>query len=182
MVVSRNPPRIFSKGRLHIYKNSRIQGCKRKREERHTPILDVKWTSPARDFLKINYGGARRTKGNNGVGVVIWDHKGLVVAAMAEPILHSTGSDHIESWAMWKAVSLAKELAFQNIHIKGDALTVIKAINTTENNRSNIGGIIEGIKVELALFPKLICFTLEKMATRWPLAKLATSLNEPMTW
>ncbi|KAL7000921.1 hypothetical protein U1Q18_002073 [Sarracenia purpurea var. burkii] len=71
---------------------------------------------------------------------------------MAEPTQRSIDSDLVECLALWKAVTFTRDLGIQNIHIEGDSLTVIKEINSTGEDRSYLGGIMEAIKAELALF------------------------------
>ncbi|KAL7000668.1 hypothetical protein U1Q18_001821 [Sarracenia purpurea var. burkii] len=93
-------------------------------------------------------------------------------------------SDVVECWAMWKGIILVKDLGIRNIHVEGDSLKVTNAINSPGEDKSVIGGIIESIKAEIALFHKSICSHVQRNgnSVAHALAKLATSLEEPIRW
>ncbi|KAL6962164.1 hypothetical protein U1Q18_037118 [Sarracenia purpurea var. burkii] len=108
----------------------------------HNQERDIKRQAPGSDFYKANFDGATKKNGHDNIGVVIRDSRGSVVASMANPVQHNNDSDLVESLALWKAVKLAKDLGIKNIHVEGDSLTVVKAINSAGIDRSHIGGVI----------------------------------------
>ncbi|KAL6989882.1 hypothetical protein U1Q18_015633 [Sarracenia purpurea var. burkii] len=103
---------------------------------------------------------------------------------MANPVQHNNDSDLVESLALWEVVKLTKDLGIINIHVEGDLLTVVKAINFAGIDRSHIGGITEAIKAELNLFTNSICSHMRRKGNSisHELVRLATMINEPMNW
>jgi hypothetical protein len=55
----------------------------------------------------------------------------------------------VESMAALRAVLFSKEMGFDNILFKGDAMQVIKAIEVQEPSFNSFGQFIEGIQLEL---------------------------------
>ncbi|KAL6997309.1 hypothetical protein U1Q18_007435, partial [Sarracenia purpurea var. burkii] len=151
-------------------------------------VIGRAWTSnnqpPKSGFYKANIDGATRKNGHDDIEVVIWDSRGLMVSLIAYPVQYNNDSDLVESLALWKAVTLAKDLGIRNIHVEGDSLTTIKAINSAEIDRSHIGGITEAIKAELNLFTSSVCSHIRRISNSIAneLARLATSINDPKTW
>ncbi|KAL6989956.1 hypothetical protein U1Q18_015708 [Sarracenia purpurea var. burkii] len=81
-------------------------------------------------------------------------------------------------------VRLARDLGIQHVHFEADSLNVIKAINSTDVDRSHIGGIIEATKAKLALFTNSICSHIRRKGSSiaHELARLATLIGAPRTW
>ncbi|KAL6976934.1 hypothetical protein U1Q18_025721 [Sarracenia purpurea var. burkii] len=77
-----------------------------------------------------------------------------------------------------------RDLGIQKIHVEGDSLTVINAVNSEGVDRSLIGSITEAIKAELALFSSTICTHIRRNgnSVAHGLARLATSGIEPRKW
>ncbi|KAL6979888.1 hypothetical protein U1Q18_021544 [Sarracenia purpurea var. burkii] len=103
---------------------------------------------------------------------------------MAEPIQRNNDCDLVECLALWKAIHFARELGIRHVHLEGDSLNVIKAINSMDVDRSHIGGIIEATKAEIALFTNSICSHIRRKGNSiaHALARLATSISAPRTW
>jgi hypothetical protein len=83
------------------------------------------------------------------LGIVARDYEGFVLAGprttrnfLFEPVV-------VEALAVLHAMELSKEIGFNDIILKGDALQIVKAIKATFNNWSNIGHIVEGINIGL---------------------------------
>ncbi|CAL5400558.1 unnamed protein product [Camellia sinensis] len=120
---------------LLIIKN-RTPGCNRRASE-------VGWCAPANGWLKINFDGAlfKELKAV-GVGVVIRNHLGEVMAALSERLPFWVDSDCAEAYAATKAVELARDLGFSDIHLEGDSLRIVKALREEAEFMSEYGHIL----------------------------------------
>ena len=68
----------------------------------------VRWIPPPASSLKINFDGALFEDINAaGLGVVVRDHRGLVLASWAENVRLTPTSDDVEAMAAAKAITLA---------------------------------------------------------------------------
>jgi len=87
-----------------------------------------------------------------GVGVVVRDDQGRVVASLARAI---PGIDHptvAESWAAWLAVELYCVLGFQKVSFEGDSMILVSALNSEDHCWSAYGQLIEDTKIKLNSF------------------------------
>ncbi|XP_028115289.1 uncharacterized protein LOC114313136 isoform X4 [Camellia sinensis] len=120
---------------LLIIKN-RTPGCNRRASE-------VGWCAPANGWLKINFDGAlfKELKAV-GVGVVIRNHLGEVMAALSERLPFWVDSDCAEAYAATKAVELARDLGLSDIHLEGDSLRIVKVLREEAEFMSEYGHIL----------------------------------------
>ena len=63
-----------------------------------------------------------------GLGIVVRDSGGLVVAAMVEKIIKPHSIECLEALAARRVVIFAKEIGLQQSHFEGDSETVIKRL------------------------------------------------------
>lgn len=78
------------------------------------------------------------------LGIVARDYEGFVLAARRTIRNFLVESAVAEALATLHAMELSKEIGFNDIILKGDALQIVKAIKVTFNNWSNIEYIVEG--------------------------------------
>jgi ribonuclease HI len=64
-----------------------------------------------------------------GVGAILIDEKGQVVAAMAKVIPHFRDPTVAEAVALWKAVNLCSDIGVSQVEFEGDSLEVVQAVN-----------------------------------------------------
>lgn len=87
------------------------------------------WRVPQAGFVKVNFDGAIFGDSRlSGVGVVIKDSNGAVLASCAEKIGQVYKAEETEALAALKALTFAHELGFQNVVLEGDALGLIQAL------------------------------------------------------
>ncbi|KAF3969587.1 hypothetical protein CMV_006634 [Castanea mollissima] len=101
---------------LHDYKRMQPMRIANTNANLHTA---ANWTPPHTPFLKINYNGVIfRDDNSAGIGVVIRDSEGGVLASLAEniPLLQTVAE--VEAAAVRRAVTLAKDLQFNSYHIR----------------------------------------------------------------
>ncbi|KAL0008813.1 hypothetical protein SO802_010315 [Lithocarpus litseifolius] len=81
--------------------------------------------------------------GEAGIGVVVRNEKGEVMASLAKklPILESV--EMLEALAVRRAVIFSAELGLHQVVIEGDSEIVFKALSSRCLERSSIGHIIK---------------------------------------
>ena len=92
-----------------------------------------------------------------GIGVVIREEKGRVVAAMSKTrqgILEpSTG----EAFGAFHAARLITELGLQNLILEGDAKQIVEAISSHTSTWSRYGHLVDDTKRLLCSLPRWKC-------------------------
>ncbi|KAL0003155.1 hypothetical protein SO802_016936 [Lithocarpus litseifolius] len=125
------------------------------RPQRETP----KWEPPPSPSLKINFDGAFfRDKDEAGLGVVVRDSHGKVIASLVEKIQLPSSSDEVEALAAVRAITLAMDLNLPSFIVKGDSEVVISALRKEEESFSSFGHLILSAKHYL-LFCNCISFS-----------------------
>ncbi|XP_075633668.1 uncharacterized protein LOC142606158 [Castanea sativa] len=102
------------------------------------------WAPPQDDFYKVNYNAAIfDTMGHAGLGVVIRDCNGNVVAALSLKIGLPHSVETAEALAALRAVVFAKELRIFKVVVEGDCLKVVQALKAKERCNTLYGIVIE---------------------------------------
>ena len=110
------------------------------------PVERVKWQPPGEGLYKINYDGAVfNESGEAGIGIIVRDARGEVIAALAEKLIYPGSVVVLESLAARRAVSFAMELGLSSSIIEGDSEVVFKALRNSDWHHSSIGEIVKDI-------------------------------------
>ncbi|XP_059431505.1 uncharacterized protein LOC132165008 [Corylus avellana] len=89
----------------------------------------VRWSAPLQGWVKANWDAALdRKSGWMGLGVVIRDSQGNMVAARCEVQKGSLVPAAAEAQAFLLAVQLCRELGLEHVHFEGDAKAVIDSV------------------------------------------------------
>ena len=76
----------------------------------------VRWQPPAENFIKANFDGAVFGEEQAaGIGVVLRDSEGQVLAALSEKVRLPTTVEVIEMLAARRAATFARELGFSRV-------------------------------------------------------------------
>lgn len=99
----------------------------------------VRWKSPWRGWIKINFDGAREAEGIRArVCFVVRSYDAVVVAAMAPPV-HDSGINNIELLATWFALSWAHNMIGMNtIWLHGDFRIVVELLNQVPHTNDDL--------------------------------------------
>lgn len=98
-----------------------------------SPPKPVKWNLPPINRLKINFDGAVfKNEGLAGLGVIIQNDKGLVMATSSQTIPLPTSIEMVELLAARSAFCLARELQFDQVIVEGDSQLEIKKLNSKD--------------------------------------------------
>ena len=110
-----------------------------------------KWEPPPPSHLKVNFDGAVfREIEEAGLGAVVRDSHGKVLAALAEKIKLPSSSDEVEALVAVRAITLAVDLNLPSFIVEGDSNVVISALRKEEESFSSFGHLICSIKHYLA--------------------------------
>ncbi|XP_023885142.1 uncharacterized protein LOC111997298 [Quercus suber] len=111
----------------------------------------VRWQPPPETNHKANFDGAVFRENNRaGLGVVIQNHQGQVLASLSENILLPPSTDDVEAVAAVRAKSFATELGFSSII--GDSEVAIKALKNEEESLATFGHMISAARPTIDAF------------------------------
>ena len=104
----------------------------------------IKWRPPLGELYKTNYDGAVFSEsGEAGIGVVVQDAKGEVIAALAEKITYPGSVVLLEALATRRAAKFIVELGISLFEFEGDLEVVYRALRTTDWSHPSFGQIIK---------------------------------------
>ncbi|XP_059461922.1 uncharacterized protein LOC132190915 [Corylus avellana] len=114
----------------------------------------TRWKAPANGWVKVNWEIALdKANGRIGVGVIVRNEVGAVIAAKGSTRLGLQDATAAEALGAFLAVCLCKGLRFTQIYLEGDAKIVVDAVTAGEPSSQNFGQLIDDIRALLALFP-----------------------------
>ena len=87
-----------------------------------------------------------------GLGVVIRNNKGEVMAAFAEKIPLPYSRVSLETLAARRAIPFVADLGFSQSIFKGDSEILVKALDNENHSLASIGHIIKDIQFTLSFF------------------------------
>lgn len=112
--------------------------------------VPVCWQTPPEGTIKVNFDAAiNKNTGFTGLGLTARDHKGYLLGAkcLTKPFL--TDAHTAELMAASYAVNFCLEVGLFNVIFEGDALNVIREVNSNPPFLSRSGHFVEGIKQEV---------------------------------
>nr|POF03114.1 hypothetical protein CFP56_63925 [Quercus suber] len=98
-------------------------------------------------WFKANVNGAIFKESNSaGIGVVVRDSQGWVLATLLKKVEGVQEAEVIETLAIRRAIRFAIETSFNCVIIESDSLGVVKAIQDSADSTCHFGHIIEDMK------------------------------------
>jgi ribonuclease HI len=89
------------------------------------PQIRTKWKPPQLGRYKVNYDGAMFEESSEaGIGVIIRNDKGEVMASMCHRIHYPHSIEAMEAYAARITAQLAIDLGFKEVDIEGDSITI----------------------------------------------------------
>ena len=124
---------------LSLYQRS---GSKSSRQQSRPKT--IKWTPPNQHSFKTNFDGAIFSdKGEAGLGVVIQDHAGEIIAALSEKIPQPPSVTCLELLVARQAAIFVHEVRLQDSIMEGDSKTVINSLRKGEMFQSAYDHLIK---------------------------------------
>ena len=115
------------------------------------------WRPPPSELFKINFDGVVFPHDKKlGIGVVIRDHKGLVIASCSKLLHQELCNADIMAIAAGWALSFALEVGVKRVVLEGDSLTIIKGLMEEERLLVPLGLLIEDAKQLSQHFDELL--------------------------
>lgn len=130
------------------------------------------------DLVKINFDSANCSSTNkSGLGVVIRDSMGQVLASCSKVVNQAYGSSGVEAMACYRNWR-------ENEVLEGDSLLVVKALTNSKSSMSHIGPLINDAKYYSNSFEKLLYsrITRDCNSVTHNLAKHALNIQDFLAW
>ncbi|MBA0549325.1 hypothetical protein Golob_020361 [Gossypium lobatum] len=171
-----NEQEVISFINAYLSENDFIEGVFMTR----TMPKNIKWEPPDRNLIKINFDASFQQSLNiSKAGIIARNKNGLIMAACIYPFLNISTPELPKAWACLHAVTFGEELGFKEICVDGDALTIIKGVTATGEDRSCISNVIKAVQNKGANFTKRTFRFVPRSAT---LAKEGRSYEWPKYW
>ena len=120
------------------------------------PRMRVCWQPPPQGTIKINFDGATSANDQaSGIGIVLRDENGSVLASLAQQLPHLYTPLNIEAKATSRAPQFAAELGFNRVILEGDCQVLIKALKEDSMFLCDDGLFIEDVLFYANFFNKL---------------------------
>ena len=111
------------------------------------PVLQQSWLPPSDQLYKVNVDGAVfKARNESGVGAIVRDANGLVVAALSKKIHAPLGPLEVEAKAFELGLEFAKDVGLQEFIVEGDSLNVVRALQGLSLPPISVMSIIYGIQ------------------------------------
>ena len=124
----------------------------------------VRWKPPPPGMVKVNFDGAIfSTQSSAGLGMVVRDQAGLVLATLSQKIPLPTSVETVEVIAARRALIFALELDFESVMVVGDSEIIINTIREKTLLSSNLGHILEDIHVLSCSFSSISFHHIKRM-------------------
>ena len=134
----------------------------------HSP--PTRWVPPENGLYKVNYDAAIfDSLGYAGLGVVIRDSTGQIIAALSQKIGLPHSVETTEALAALRAVVFAKELSVFKGLVEGDCLKVVQALKAWERCNTLYGTVSEDAHLQGAFMHTFIFSMLDERAINWPI-------------
>ena len=91
----------------------------------------VRWQPPAENSFKVNFDGAVFGEEQEvGIGVVIRDNEGQVLAALSAKVWLPASVEVLKMLAARRAATFTRELGFSRVCFEGDAELMVKCLQS----------------------------------------------------
>ena len=169
----------------HFGTASRVSGCHQFFAAVPAESHLTHWFPPLPQQFKANCDGALFHDINcGGLGVVIQNHEGLVISALAERVPLPPSVDDLEAMAWRRSVTFASEIGLQDVVFEGDSKVVFKHLTAAASSWASFVHITDEARA-LASNMRAASFSHVKHsgnAVADKLARLAKCSSDPQIW
>ncbi|XP_059450984.1 uncharacterized protein LOC132181765 [Corylus avellana] len=145
----------------------------------------VRWSLPPPEFVKCNWDAAIDLAGKRmGVGIVIRNHVGEVVAAQCSTRPYIVDPMTAEAIAVWTVALFIRSLGVENVKLEGDSLRVVRGLQGDEKCWASVGHLLDDTKLTLGSCRswQVVHVWREANSVTDKLAKTALQLIEEHQW
>ncbi|KAF4391621.1 hypothetical protein G4B88_030772 [Cannabis sativa] len=119
-----------------------------------TDLNNLAWKPPPVGTLKLNVDAAVSSHQNKtGGGVIVRDHTGKVIAATAFSRVGQMQPKAAEGWVLWEGLKWSRDNGLNIDHIEVDCKNLLTDLQSTDDNLSSYGTIINAIRRMLSSLP-----------------------------
>ena len=143
------------------------------------------WSPPQNNWYKINFDGATFAEEKSaGIGVVIRNNKGHVIASLSQKIPLPTSAIKVDILATRRALELAMELGYDHIILEGDSEILHKALLVEGNNFTPYGHLVQDILFLSRFFSAFKSSLVRRSGNKlaYSLVRKSKSLNHMQIW
>ena len=151
----------------------------------HAQRTAVTWTAPKAHSYKLNFDGATFVEdGTAGIGVVIRNGAGLVMASLSQRIPLPVSVIEVEALAARRAMEFALELGFDNVILEGDSEVLMKTLKNGRNSLTHYGNLIADIFFLTSHFSRVQFSFVRRQCNRLAhsLARRASIIQQMSVW
>lgn len=143
------------------------------------------WQPPDSSTYKLNFDAAVFSNASaSGVGVLIRNAGGQVMAALSSRGLAVLDSDEAEVLACRRALEFAAEAGFSDLIVGGDNANVMRSIVSTQADWSRLGTIFDDVRCLAGRLRQVEFRTIRRTANgaAHSLARFARNIREEIVW
>ena len=112
-----------------------------------SPQPQAHWKPPQTDAMKINFEGANFSElKKSGIGVVVRDSAGQVLASMSQKINQAYSAEQIETLDACKALQFASDIGFRVAVLEGDSQILMKRLADNLEVLSYSGVLLKDVR------------------------------------
>lgn len=115
------------------------------------------WQPPLDDWVKVNFDAHVATANRRGLGIVIRDKVGKILLAVVRSLNANWSPEVSEAAAALYGVELTVRFGYRCVHLEGDAINVVRAIDQRLDGMSPIHLIYEKLFSYLYRFDGFCC-------------------------
>ncbi|KAL5756798.1 hypothetical protein ACOSQ2_021544 [Xanthoceras sorbifolium] len=117
-----------------------------------------RWIPPNEGFVKVNFDAAIDiSRGVVSLGWVVHDSEGFVLLSAVKPMMGGFSPEVAEALAVLTALQVARDFCFNRVILETDASTIVKLVNDATLPLSELGFIIQDIRLFFQNSNFLIC-------------------------
>lgn len=168
--------------KVHDIVDPRDEGCPSAVGQRNEGKV---WKKPRDGLVKLNWDASiDKASKKMGLGGLIRNSRGEVVAAFSSSIPYVQDPDAAETIALWKAILFCLDRGFQSVILEGDSLHVVEALRQEGRSWQRFGQLIEDSRLMLhSLSSFEVCHvSREANQAAHLLAKNALITMEDLVW
>ncbi|KAF7808587.1 uncharacterized protein G2W53_035330 [Senna tora] len=127
---------------------------------------EVRWERPCWPLYKVNVDASLNQGLFGGIGGIIRDSRGKVLAAMANRVPRADSVEILEAKAILVGLEFARDLRILDVVVEGDSQVVFNYINRSVDLRSPVGSVLASIRTLRSCFRRVEFRWVPRLANR----------------
>ncbi|KAK9988324.1 hypothetical protein SO802_028563 [Lithocarpus litseifolius] len=149
------------------------------------PRPRMKWKPPDVYGFKINFDGAIfKQENKSGIGVVIRDHSGAVIASLSQLTAPAFQPIEIEALAVARALEFGKEIGITEAVLEGDSELIINSLKAGGKSIASVESLLQDAFVLSNCYSKLLYSHCRREGNRLAhsLARYSINVSNYVVW